>query len=164
MDVGDLPAVFERRRSQLRGTPTGLELIDLFFSLAREPIQGYPPPDFEENVVRIESNSRPKFHSITLKRQMTRLDDDGEVDTLHFYVDLSFERLPDDPEIDHFDVNYDTEPAIQGRDLNLDDVAAALHANKQLMRIIARQPQTVRSFLDDLPGDADCASHVGRPE
>ena len=126
MDVCDLPVVFERRRSQLRGTPTGVELIDLFFSLAREPI--------------------------------------GEVETLRFYVDLSFERLPDDPEIARFDINYDIEPAMQGRDLNVDDVAAALHANKQLMRIIARHRQTARSFLDDLPGDADCASHIGRPE
>jgi hypothetical protein len=168
MDVSDLPAVFERRRSELPGTPSGFDLIDLFFSLAREPIQGYPPPDFEENVVRIESSSGPEFQWINLKRQMTRFDDDGEVDTVHFYVDLSFERLPDDPEIVWFNINYDNEPPFDARERTLDEVAAVLHANEQLMRILARHPQSTSSpampaptLTADDPSDQD-QSRVSR--
>jgi hypothetical protein len=116
--VNDLPA-FERRKADLGATATGRELIELFFALAREPVDGYGPPDTDDNVVCIEARSRTGFHSINLKRQMTQLDARRDlVARTQFYVDLSFERFAHDHGLDWFTINYGEGPQLDS-DLDL---------------------------------------------
>jgi hypothetical protein len=152
-----LPIDLERRQAQLGVEATGLELVEEFFVLARVAVDGYLAPDADDDVVRVEADSAPEFHAITLKRQLTWLDADNAPGFTHFYLDMSFERRSEDQPLHWFTINYGEGPVLH-QDVDLDAVAHALREHDELQRILDRPPLTVRTWIDgDFPDDPDAS-------
>jgi hypothetical protein len=143
----ELASDFERRRARLGDTPTGLDLVQEFFGLARVAVDGYPAPDSDEDVVRVEANSRPEFHAVNLKREMGWLDADRWTFHTFFYLDMSFERRHEDQPLNWFSINY-TEPRESHLEADLDTVARTLREHTGLQRILARTPLNVNAWVD----------------
>jgi hypothetical protein len=146
----ELPTSLESRRAQLGAAATGRELIQEFFILARIAIGGYLPPDSKDDVVRVEADSGPEFHAITLKRQLTWFGAENDPGFAHFYFDMSFQRHSEDQPLNWFTINYGEGPVVD-QDVDLDAVAQALQEHDELQRILARVPQTARTWVDGEP-------------
>jgi hypothetical protein len=142
-----LPVELERRRTVLGDAATGLDLVDEFFVLARVAVDGYPAPDSEEDVVRVEADSLPELHVITLKRQLTWFDGDNNPGFTYFYLDMAVERRHVDQPLNWFSINYGEGP-VPDQDVDLDSAAQAVRDDDALQRFLARVPLSVTSWVD----------------
>jgi hypothetical protein len=145
----DLPDAFEQRLATRSGQVRGRDVLDVFVALARDPIVSDEASSVEYEVVRIEAGSQPAFHSIGLKREIAYFEQTpsgGENTYSYFNVEMTFARAPAEPAA-RADINYgeDTHP---GRDLDLEEVLAAVGADERLTALLDHAVLEWHCWLD----------------